>query len=480
MGLADNTIKILIIDDDEDDFFIISEYIKKIPRYNFIVEWSYKYLEAMDHICGSKYDLYFVDYRLGIKTGLELLKEAIENKCEEPIILLTGKGNRQIDEEAMKAGAIDYLIKTELNTEKLERSIRYAIDRAASLKALRQNEKKFRNIFERSKDAVFLADNHFSFFDINDALPELLHFNKNDLIGLRIYDLIAENNDIELLQKELEIHGEIDDKEITLLTKAGEKVECLLSATRETDEKNNSYLQGIIHDISNLKKAERANLQAEKLNAASRLLHMLAHEIRGPLNNINLSVEALSVEKTGEEYATYLDIISRNSNRINDLILQLLNSSRPVQTVLHKIELQELLNETLSIAADRIMLKNINASALYPGKAAIIFGDAEKLKIAFLNIIINAMEAIHHDNGILIISVEESSTSYIVMISDNGSGITDENMKRLFEPYFTSKRNGLGLGLASTLAILQSHKGAVDITTKPGEGTTFSISIPKA
>jgi two-component system, sporulation sensor kinase E len=105
-------LKILIIDDDEDDFFITSEYIKNIPGSNFNVTWCYDYNEAIDRICSREYELFFVDYFLGAKTGLELIKEAIELKCEEPFILLTGIGNQKIDIEAMKAGAVDYLGKT--------------------------------------------------------------------------------------------------------------------------------------------------------------------------------------------------------------------------------------------------------------------------------------------------------------------------------------------------------------------------------
>src|SRR5207237_2873286 len=106
-----------------------------------------------------KYDMYVVDYLLGDKTGLDFLKEAVRIVCEEPIVLLTGKGNKDVDIEAMQMGATDYLIKTELTTDKLERCIRYSLERTAYLKALRSNEKKYWSIFELSKDAVFTVDN---------------------------------------------------------------------------------------------------------------------------------------------------------------------------------------------------------------------------------------------------------------------------------------------------------------------------------
>src|SRR5690606_2279927 len=112
-------------------------------------EWCFKYSEALQRMLNKQYDIYLVDYRLGVKTGLDLLKEAMSNNCEEPIILLTGKGSQSVDREAMQVGAVDYLVKTELNSEKLERSIRYAIDRADAIKALKAKERKYRTIFEQ-------------------------------------------------------------------------------------------------------------------------------------------------------------------------------------------------------------------------------------------------------------------------------------------------------------------------------------------
>ncbi len=160
--------RILIIDDDEDDFFITSEYIRQIEEYELVIDWCYKFSEAVQHLKNNTYDIYFVDYRLGAKTGLDFLREAVNAGVEEPIILLTGKGNKEVDIEAMQMGATDYLIKTDLTVDKLERCIRYSLERTAYLKAFRANEPQYRNIFELSKDAVFYCWKKFlSFKDFN-------------------------------------------------------------------------------------------------------------------------------------------------------------------------------------------------------------------------------------------------------------------------------------------------------------------------
>jgi two-component system, sporulation sensor kinase E len=174
-------IHILIIDDDEDDFFITSEYLRQIEEYKLSIDWAYKFNEAVEHVRNRRYDIYFVDYRLGAKTGLDFLKEAIRLGCEEPIVLLTGKGNKEVDIEAMQIGATDYLVKTDLNADKLERCIRYALERTTYLKALRANERKYRSMFELSKDAVFIADKTLMFKDVNAATSELLGYGPDEL-----------------------------------------------------------------------------------------------------------------------------------------------------------------------------------------------------------------------------------------------------------------------------------------------------------
>src|SRR6218665_821461 len=176
MPNTERIIHILIVDDDEDDFFITTDYIRQIEPNNFKIDWCPVYNEALTRIAEQRYDIYFVDYRLGVKTGLDLLKEALTMMCEEPIVLLTGKGNQKVDKEAMEVGAYDYLIKSELNTEKLERCIRYSLDRAATAKALRANERKYRNVFEKSKDAIFITDDNLRFKDLNLATSELVGY----------------------------------------------------------------------------------------------------------------------------------------------------------------------------------------------------------------------------------------------------------------------------------------------------------------
>lgn len=473
-------IRVLIIDDDEEDFFITSQYIKKIRGKEFIIDWCFRYKEAYDAILEAKYDIYFIDYYLGAKTGLDLMNEALLFNCEQPLILLTGMGNQKIDLEAMQAGAFDYLIKVELNTEKLERCIRYSLERAGTLKTLRSNERKFRSIFEKSKDAIFLTDQSLVFKDVNYSTIELLGYPREELLTLSLSQFFAGPEQLAEINDRLKKDGEVEDVGVELVNHNMEKLQTILSLSMEMDESDNLYIQGIIRDITNLKKAEKATLQAEKLGAANRLVRALAHEVRNPLNNINLSVDQLLQENIEESGNVYLDIINRNSRRINDLITELLlSSSMPPENLREKKALQSILDEAISTIIDRITLKKVSWKVVYPNEPAYILADSLKLKIAFTNIIINAIEAMNDNKGELNISVTSQNGHHMVSIKDNGTGISKETLPHLFEPYFTFKRNGLGLGLATTLNIIQSHKASIDVQTGLDQGSNFILKFEK-
>lgn len=474
-------VKILIVDDDEDDFFIIKEYISGIKEQDFIVEWCGIYKDAFNMICAGQYDLYFVDYLLGAKTGLDLIKETSKHNSEAPVILLTGNGNYAIDMKAMEYGAVDYLVKSDLSTEKLERCIRYSLERAASTKALRNNERKFRNIFERSKDTVFLADEELRFGDVNDAALGLLDCSREELAVKTVYDFLANVDDAVYIRRELGINGVVIDRTANIKTKVPGIKNCIITISKETDLAGNTYYQGIIHEITALKKAEKANLALEKMKMASRLSRTMAHEVRNPLNNIMLALEQIRYSSDEEDKLLYTDIIGRNGKRISDLITELLNSSRPGEIQVEKRSLQSILDETLDVANDRLNLQNIQLKKDYLDDQAWIMADCEKLKIAFLNIIINAVESMRKDEGELMVSLKKKDDlQYAVAIRDNGCGISNENLVKLFEPYFTTKRNGLGLGLSSTLNILQSHNASVDVDSEVATGTVFKLFFNKA
>jgi len=475
-------IRLLIIDDDEDDYLITSEYISRITSVKFLTHWCANYEKAIGEMKAAKYDIYLVDYRLGAKTGVDFLKEAHLAQCEEPIILLTGKGNISVDIEAMQLGAVDYLIKSEIGTDALERSLRYALDRAADTKAIKASERKYKNIFEQSKDFIFITDDQLRFTEVNPAGAELLEYKIHELLQLTFTDLLVQKQQKELIVNLLDNDREVNDWELLLKTKKGKLLVCNVTILAEKEDAENRKVKyhGIVHDISTQKKIEKANLQFEKLAAFGRLVRTLAHEVRNPLNNITLSTEQLK-ENMDEEGQLYIDIIQRNSKRISDLISELLNSSKPSEIVMETVALQNICDEVIGMSVDRLTLKNMKLQVDMPKTTIYIQADRQKLIIALLNIVINAIEAMEENKGILKLSlIQQDSYISSVNITDNGYGISEENITKLFEPYFTQKRNGMGLGLASTLNIIQAHNATIDVNSQVGKGSTFSIYFQTA
>jgi signal transduction histidine kinase len=130
-------INVLLVDDDEDDYILTKSNIEEIPNKRYSLEWASSYSEGLKLILNKQFDVYLIDYRLGAHTGLELIREAMNAGCTSPLILLTGQGDREIDEEAMKAGASDYLVKGNMNPVQLERAVRYSLEHAIHLEKIR-------------------------------------------------------------------------------------------------------------------------------------------------------------------------------------------------------------------------------------------------------------------------------------------------------------------------------------------------------
>jgi len=167
--MSDAPIRVLLVDDDEDDYVITRDLLSEIegrsppygsgppyagsPPYGgrFDLEWVDTYEAALEAMGGHRHDVYLVDYRLGRRNGLELLREALVNGCPGPVILLTGQGDYEVDVEAMRAGAADFLVKGQSDVSALERSIRYAIEHTRTLEALRQSEAANRALLDETQ-----------------------------------------------------------------------------------------------------------------------------------------------------------------------------------------------------------------------------------------------------------------------------------------------------------------------------------------
>jgi PAS domain S-box-containing protein len=471
-------IKVLLVEDDEDDALLTREYLEEIENFSFEVSWEPDLSEAKKGMVKGDHEIFLIDYRLGRENGLDLIKFIHEKKVLTPAILLTGQGDLEVDIRASHFGAADYLVKSELNAAVLERSIRYALSQAKIIKALDEKEKKYSSLFERSIDPIFLASSNFKLEEANQSFLNFFGFISGDMGSGSISSIFENAEDFKYFKETLKEYEQVKDFEVTLVTKNGERKICVLNCVFIPDQASDfCCYQGIIHDLTIRKKAETDMLIAERLSLTGKIARTIAHEVRNPLTNLNLALDQLRSEMPAENESIklYGDIIQRNADRIEQLVGEMLNSSKPKELHLQLFPVNEILDDTLVLAMDRINLNQIKLEKNYPENLPRILVDREKIKIAFLNIIINAIEAMSPENGVLRIGASTRDKLIVIEIADNGKGIAAQDAKKLFDPFFTGKQSGMGLGLTSTKNILNSHHAEVEIKSEVGKGTVFYL-----
>jgi len=224
---------------------------------------------------------------------------------------------------------------------------------------------------------------------------------------------------------------------------------------------------------------ERDLLRADKLSSLGQLSASLIHEIKNPLSAISSSSEYLQKEFNLDIYARrLLEIITQETRRLDQLITQFLNFTRMETERIDVCSLNKILEDTLALIKGPISRNVKLVVHLEPGIK--IRGNAEQLKQVFLNLILNGLQAMPQGGELKIDipSLNRGDSLVRIDISDTGQGIPEEDIPRIFEPFYTTKENGTGLGLAIVRRIIENHKGKIEVVSKMGKGTTFSIYLP--
>ncbi len=236
----------------------------------------------------------------------------------------------------------------------------------------------------------------------------------------------------------------------------------------------------LIDDITSFKKLETRVMQSEKLAAVGQLAAGIAHEIRNPLAGISGSVQLLQSEASmNQDQKKLMSIAIKEIDRLNHLITEFLDYARPVGAELTKINFSILLEETLDSLRNDPIAKHIAIEKnLDPGLH--ILGHGDKLKQALLNILVNAIQSMESTTKkTLTVRLFQHDSSVTLVIQDTGVGISEKNIKKIFEPFHTTKVKGTGLGLAIVHSILEAHSAQIDVKSVVSEGTTFSLTFER-
>jgi two-component system, NtrC family, nitrogen regulation sensor histidine kinase GlnL len=255
-----------------------------------------------------------------------------------------------------------------------------------------------------------------------------------------------------------------------------------ISATVMPASARDKKIMVLLKDFSSTKKLERSLRRLDRLASAGTLSAGMAHEIRNALVAVKTFVDLLLEKNKEEELA---EIVSQEMVRMVSMVSQILKFAVPAHPVFTAISVHKILDRTLLLAQHRVEGREVSFERNFQAETDVLDGDAHQLEQAFVNLLLNGVEAINA-HGTLAVSTEllpgeegQLPKRWMrIRIADSGGGITPENMSRLFEPFFTTKQNGTGLGLAVTRRIIEEHNGTIQVESHAGKGTTFTLMLP--
>ena len=330
--------------------------------------------------------------------------------------------------------------------------------------------------FECANDSIAVFDLNNKIIAVNPAFEKLYGWSKEESIGHSL-PLIPYKRRTEALKRYKEIlQGKSFTIEAEEMKKDGTIFNAQLSLSPIFDHEGKVFAASVIsRDISYRKEHERLQMQSEKLRLAGEIAAGVAHEIRNPMTVISSFVQMMQADDTSP-YKSYLEIVQEEIERIDLIISEFLVLSRPQVKDKEWVNLIEIIHNISSFYQLEFQAKSIHFEFDYNVNEAFIYGNKNQLKQVFINIIKNSMEAIDY-NGAIKITLTKQESSYLITIRDNGCGISEEILNRIFEPFYTTKTGGTGLGMMITNKIVQDHFGSIKVFSKVHVGTDVHIQF---
>lgn len=506
---------ILLIDDDEEDYLIIRDIVEEIDHKKFTLDWVDNYEQGLELISQGIHDVYLIDYRLGIHNGLELIIEAKSVGTEAPLILLTGLGDKRIDQDALEAGAADYMVKGMLTAERLERTIRYAMHEARHRMALQKLNLELEERvaartqdLERANDELRKSQNLYRNIASNFPNGVIMVF------GPDLQVIFADGKELirlGLSKGEIQGHHLSKSVEEPLFSTLSEQLRPVFQGNERSFEVSfrgyDYLLRGVplrdrheevervlvvVNNVTEQKKAaeeiKRALDQERVLNnLKSRFVSMASHEFRTPLSTIMSSVTLIGRYKDAnyeDKREKHIDRIKSSVKNLNNILNDLLSLGKLEEGKIHvqpeRFNLytftQEIVEEHLAVAKKG---QEITFSCACDKQEVLL--DKHLLKNIFHNLISNAIKY-SPENKTIAVKMAVDPRHVNIDIIDQGMGIPEEEQKHLFERFFRAHNvtniQGTGLGLNIVKEYIHLMGGEITFISKLNEGTTFQIHLP--
>jgi PAS domain S-box-containing protein len=497
-------IRVLLVEDDEDDYLITRDLISSIPGGRYELDWVNHYDAGLEAIRRRTHDIALVDFRLGAQTGLDLLRESRELGASLPILLLTGQGDREVDEEAMRAGAADYLVKGQLSADVLERAIRYANERRSAGENLRRERDLISRVMETSPVGILTLDRTGRITFANSQAEQLLglareaiHKGACHISECRFTALESgQNRPLSAPFDELRLSSQPVQGVRYALDRPGERRVILsLNATPLRDDSGAPDGSVItVEDITERLDLEAQLRQSQKMESVGQLAAGVAHDINNILTIILGHVGMLMAAAPPNSASIKpLWQVSAAAERAARFIRQLLMFSRRQVIQSRVLEVNAVLRGMGSLLP-RMLGEDVIIETSYAADLPLVEADVGMLEQVVMNLAVNARDAMPKGGRLrLVTAVAEIDETYArsrpearpgrfvhLSVSDTGCGMDAKVLARIFEPFFSTKEvgRGTGLGLATVYGIVKQHHGWIEVESQVGTGSQFSIFLP--
>lgn len=346
--------------------------------------------------------------------------------------------------------------------------------------SLKRSEERYRDLIESSPDMIFLVTEHGEIIHANERARTrtMLPIHRT---GLNIADLMPADERPEVLAFLQKVYKDSCDKhEFKFETENGLTAEVEI-AGRLIQGKGSLALHACLfaRDVTERNRMEDELIQAERLGTIGKMAASMAHEINNPLGIILANAEDLFFEKNlSDPIKEGLETIQRNANRAGEITQGLMYLASPKPLPKQRIDLRDVIRDSQALVAPR--LKGINFSANLPDSPLLVKGDARSLQQVTVNLILNAVESLDGDGSVTVevgLKNGPNCSTGRICVKDTGRGIPEEDLPQIFEPFFTSRANGFGLGLYLSRRIIEKHGGAIFAESKPGKGTNIIVEL---
>ena len=345
----------------------------------------------------------------------------------------------------------------------------------------------YRDILDSIDRGIVTVDLQGKITSFNRALEEILEVEAKTIVDHYLEEAFGREDPLyQLLKESIQEEAHSKDRDLAYTGKKG-RIKPLRVTTFPLRKKTGERVGGIllVKDMSEISKLEERVQRASRLAALGQLTQRLVHEIRNPLSamdiNLQLLQERLGSRSEDPEIGRYLEIISTETRRLNEVLRNVQVFSKPESPDLETVDLHQIIDQVLFLIREEASRKKIEIAESLQAKYSMVKADPDQMKQVFLNLFKNSIEAMSEGGKFEVLSRNDGQYKIIgVELVDTGSGIPMANLQHVFDPYFTTKKKGTGLGLSIVHNIIAQHGGSIDVTSWLGEGTIFSIILPLA